>query len=624
MNFTKPTCLLLAILFLNSCGSNPPPTIEPSTTPLVQSTDPITRILIDAEAARGDVAINLYFSALEQLLARGDPESMARASEVFSGAQLKPDSLNSFTQLSLASRMRYAATAAEISLYDDTPAQALAWLSHPSIATAQQSELPEQLLADLNRLRGNSYFLAGDYSRAIGSYIDAFTLSESDQQQEIQDNLWSSMQHITETELQSLAGAANSYQLLGWIELARVMERNSSNLKQQLAALSQWRRVWARHYAAALLPSPLLRLEQNWQQRPRKLALMLPITDAAGLAIQEGFFSAYYEDLTIDTQVPEIRVYNTAGVNDILPIYEDAINDGADLVIGPLSKPHVTQLHQLGELPVTTLALNYADTEPRRADGSGTSSLFQLGLAPEDEIEQVSAMAWDSGLRNAAILVPAGSQRLSDHFEDLWEQLGGELVATVSYGSGDDYGDIIKRLMAIDESERRAREIADLLPRSSVEFIPRRRQDIDFIMLIANASQGRQLKPTLAFYYAGDVPVYARPSINDGRNDPATNGDLDGIVFTEAPWILTEDSVLKQTITANLRPGQGDLERLRALGIDAYRLYSRLQQLAAGEIEAIDGVTGELQLLSDLRFRRSLTPATFRQGQAIPLSASPP
>ena len=175
---------------------------------------------------------------------------------------------------------------------------------------------------------------------------------------------------------------------------------------------------------------------------------------------------------------------------------------------------------------------------------------------------------------------------------------------------------VIKRLMAIDSSESRRDRIVQLLPRSSVEFTPRRRADIDFIFLIANPREGRQLKPTLAFYFAGDIPVYALPSIYDGLDNQSANQDLNGIVFTDAPWILANYDPLKPATTSSLRPAQGPVQRFRAMGIDSFRLYSRLQQFSEGDISSLRGATGLLSMDSNGRIHRRLEVARFIDGKA--------
>jgi outer membrane PBP1 activator LpoA protein len=348
----------------------------------------------------------------------------------------------------------------------------------------------------------------------------------------------------------------------------------------------------------------------------------LPLQQTAGLAIQEGFLSAYYEALAVSREVPIISVFDTSGLLDVEAIYQDAVTAGADLIIGPLNKNLVNQLNAGNQLPVPTLALNYSDS-PQIV----TDNLFQFGLAPEDEISQAAALAWNSGHRQAAIIAPDTFDyvRLRTAFADAWQSLGGNVVSNATYGDTNDYSDVVKRLMAIDSSEQRAADLLDLLPRANLEFTPRRRQDIDFIFLMANPRQGRLIKPTLAFYFAGDIPVYALPSIFDGAIDSAENRDLEGIWFTDAPWLLDSTSPLRQRADAELRPVPGPLQRLRALGVDSFRLYPRLQQLANAEVPSIPGTTGMLSLLANQRIYRELEVARFRNGrvelQALEISA---
>jgi outer membrane PBP1 activator LpoA protein len=152
-----------------------------------------------------------------------------------------------------------------------------------------------------------------------------------------------------------------------------------------------------------------------------------------------------------------------------------------------------------------------------------------------------------------------------------------------------------------------------------MEFTPRRREDIDFIFLIANPRKGRQIKPTLAFNFAEDIPVYALPSIYDGAVNQSENRDLDGIVFTDAPWLLDSADPLKSEVSENLRQTLGPLQRLRAMGIDSFRLYPRLQQMANQQIPNLRGTTGTLTMMENQRIQRKLEVARFVDGLAEPL-----
>jgi outer membrane PBP1 activator LpoA protein len=435
----------------------------------------------------------------------------------------------------------------------------------------------------------------------------------------VHNEIWDAINSFSSIQLNNFANTADSYQSRGWVELARVVTSEAYSIRSQLDAITQWQRIWSQHPAAQQLPLQLEKLAQTWEQRPKHIALILPLQDSAGRAIQEGFLSAYYAALDVSRDVPKISVFDSSNQTTIYRIYDAAVASGADLIIGPLYKQLVNQLQQLDELPVPTLALNYADES-----NSSSPNLTQFGLAPEDEIEQAVDLAWQAGHRNAAIIIPQSNdyQRLQQAFANSWAGRGGNLVSQSKFSGNNDYADVIKRLMAIDSSELRRDRIVQLLPRTSVEFTPRRRGDIDFIFLIANPREGRQIKPTLAFYFAGDIPVYALPSIYDGLDNQSANQDLNGIVFTDAPWILANYDPLKSNTASSLRPAQGPVQRFRAMGIDGFRLYSRLQQFHEEDITSLRGATGILSMDNNGRIHRRLEVARFVDGKAT-LQESP-
>jgi len=79
------------------------------------------------------------------------------------------------------------------------------------------------------------------------------------------------------------------------------------------------------------------------------------------------------------------------------------VDEGAELIIGPLGREQVSQLSALEQLPVPTLAVNYSeDSEP-------AGNLYQFGLSAEDEARQVAQRAWVEGHRTAMILTTDAS-----------------------------------------------------------------------------------------------------------------------------------------------------------------------------------------------------------------------
>ena len=188
---------------------------------------------------------------------------------------------------------------------------------------------------------------------------------------------------------------------------------------------------------------------------------------------------------------------------------------------------------------------------------------------------------------------------------------------------GRNYSDIIKSALHIDQSTARAQRLKRLLGRD-FEYEPRRRKDIDMIFLVVRAEEGQQIKPLLAFYYAANIPVYATSQIYSSQQSIAAtsatkNSDLDGIRFTTLPWILSPEQRDPHLMAEELNI-PSNYERLYAMGIDAYKLHDRLQQLAQMPNAVVYGATGKLTLDNNDRIVRQQPWAIMVRGQAQPLN----
>ena len=593
--------LVAGILFISITCSSPPPPVVNAPPQIESTTESIDELLRQANVASGSDSASLRLKAVEELINSG----------YLDRAELEIESIQNPNRLRATLQVQLALIRAQIAIKQNQFDSALRWLSGNLAESANGDTSAGRRLI---LLRGQLY---QSINRNEDAIIDFISITESwptNAETSLFEDIWLALTSLRDEELDQLAEEADSYEMRGWIELARIYQVDQFSIRSQLDSIVQWRRIWASHSAAARLPAPLIELQVTWESRPKHIALILPLQEAAGNAIQEGFLSAYYQSLSVSRDVPQISVFDSTGLTDIHDTFDQAVASGADLIIGPLNKKLVNQISERIEIPVPTLALNYAD-EDRPAE-----NLFQFGLAPEDEISQVIDLAWEAGYRNAAVIIPDNLdyQRLETFFIETWTNQGGQVVSSARFIGDSDYAEVIKRLMAIDSSEARAEKLLDLLPRLNMEFTPRRRSDIDFIFLAANPRQGRQLKPTLAFYFAGDIPVFSMPSVYDGQENQTGNRDLDGIIFTDAPWVLNPTYQLRDEVNTNLRQAQGPLQRLRAMGIDSFRLYPRLKQFSNNSISSLRGTTGVLTMSENRRIHRSLTTARFEDGIAVP------
>lgn len=478
----------------------------------------------------------------------------------------------------------------------------------------------------LHRHKARIYSQLGDSHKSAIEYIALDKLlNNSLEIIENHDLLWQELTKLSRDSLTSLEAETTDPTTQGWYQLAQINERYKGSIATKDQQIKSWVASNPNHPASLELPLDLQLLDTLIEEQPTKIALLLPIEGklaAAGKTIRDGFFAAYHDTQDIDK--PEVVVYDTS-LEPINSIYDRATAEGADLVIGPLEKSKVAELQQREQLAVTTLALNY--NIPGDSDQEGNtpaavhSSLYQFGLSLEDEAVQAADRAWLEGHRYAMVLASdaSWSQRAANAFSQHWHKYGGKVAVSHIYDTNNSYAETIRQALSIDESQARARKLKRLI-RRNFEFEPRRRQDIDMIFLVARTNEGRQIKPTLSFYYAGNIPVYATSQIYAKSQTADKNRDLNGIRFTTLPWILDPEKQEKSLKEGKIKI-HASYERLYAMGIDSFLIHNRLRQLARSPATAISGSTGKLSMDSNQRIVRQQPWAEMVKGeiQALPL-----
>lgn len=343
----------------------------------------------------------------------------------------------------------------------------------------------------------------------------------------------------------------------------------------------------------------------------KQIAILLPLTGQhaeAAVAIREGFLAGYYANP--QQHKPNIRIYDTT-LGDVQRIYETAIQEGADFVVGPLSKDDVLRIGRLGnQLQIPVLALN---NHPELFQAPANFVMYTL--APETEAEQIAERAWQKGYRSAGIVVPdnAWGKRTAGAFSVRWQQLGGKVVRSVFANPNQDQAAAVRKLLGIDLSQKRANDIKSIL-NEKVEFQPRRRQDVDVIIMAAPPAQARQLKPLFDFYYAEDLPVLATSSIYSGFHNPKSDRDVNGVTFCDMPWLLDDNkgASLRQLLNRDGEEHSDQYNRLFAMGYDAYNLTNQIRVLQGQGFYS--GVTGNLHLGNNNQIERNLSWAKMVDG----------
>lgn len=516
--------------------------------------------------------------------------------------------------------IRKTLLAAQAALVKQMPEQAVDNLNKISTAILRTDVEQQQ---EYQRLSIDVYTtMANHVAVAVARIALEALLDDPDEVLENQETLLRDLQQLQASELASLSDRTDDDRLRVWLSLAYVA-KVSADIEQAKQGINDWLQTYPRHTVRSSIINTILAKQPETLGRPTRIALILPMKGRfakAAKAIRNGFFTAYYSQ-TNGLQKPTIKLYDEGtSPNNIDDIYQQALNDGADFVVGPLNKHAVSKLAQSSELQVSVLTLNYGQTTE-----STPGNFFQISLSPEQEARNVAEHAWLDGHTNAAAIIPDTSwgSRVYGAFKDRWEELGGVVVEKQTYNiKKNDYAVPIKKLLNIDISESRHKKLKRVL-REKILYEPRRRKDVDFIFMAAFSRQGRLIRPQLKFHRASNIPVYATSHVFSGTIKPNMDRDMNGVKFSDMPWTLLSETTTndyKQQIETIWPNSAKRYMRLYALGIDAYRVIPELNRLRRNRFASFQGETGTLFLDIDNRLQRRLLWAQFYRGKPKILS----
>ena len=416
----------------------------------------------------------------------------------------------------------------------------------------------------------------------------------------------------------------------GWIELALAnsgIADGEENVQQRQASLQQWEARFPQHPARRTIATALLDTGSfnglKLASGPiRQVGVLLPLSapgiGAAAEAIREGMVIAYQNE-TNRASLPALRFYDIGdNINFVRTAFRNAVNDGSDAIIGPLRKAAVTAIVTQRDLPVPVITLNQVESAGR----SPVQNVIQFGLAPEDEARSAASRALATDLRNAIVLQSDDSRgdRAARAFTETMLQNGGDVLHTAVLPADQyDYSKELKDALLITQSDQRFRSLSRALD-TNLFFEPSIRGDVDMVFLAINNEQARSVRPQLAFFHAGGLPMLGTSRVSAVDDDVKANRDLNGIAYTDTPWALDRDVKRSPQFreAAQNNPDAIDVfGKLYALGMDAWLVVNNLDKLSNND--ELAGFTGNLVLTNDGRIQRKLLWAKYEEGKSVRL-----
>lgn len=480
--------------------------------------------------------------------------------------------------------------------------------------------LPVTNRARVQALRGDAWFQKDDPLRAIGLYTQREELLADEQAVTAnRTRLWAGLLVSNVQTMRRMANVTSDPVTRGWLSLGALAASTGQQGIGWNNGVVRWQETNFNHPAMSVLGGAELP-DPGMLDYPRQVALLLPLSGqnaAAGSAVQNGFFGAYFGGAAGLDEAQQIRVYDVVAAGGASTAYNQAVTDGAEFVVGPLLRGSVNDVAGQDLLPVPLLTLNYLPDNALAPPG-----MYQFALSPEDEAVAAAERALLDGKTRGLALVPNNDwgRRLLASFSDAFESRGGTLLEYRFYQPTDqDFSFEIQNLMGLSLSRQRHQRLRANLG-GALEFDPRRRADAEFVFLAAAAPVGRLIKSQLKFHYSGDLPVYSTSRIfaMDGRS----NSDLNGVMFADTPWVIAPQPWIAElpSLYGEYWPNERRLGRLHAMGYDAYLLLGELYGSRDGEMLRINGASGELFLDEAGRVHRRLPWAQFSRGEPVSLA----
>lgn len=483
---------------------------------------------------------------------------------------------------------------AQIALKQNDPATALRLTTEPGVST------PPALRPRRLELRAEAMAATHDFWGAGRTRVQMDSLLHGLDRSQNRKEAIDLLTKVGADQLKQRAAAMNPGDpMLPWINealtrLGVVVAQSQPNLGQPVGTL---------------LPGAGANVRQGYKV-PAKIALLLPQGNGFGAisqVIAEGFFAAYFDAASNHAPRPSVRVYDSVGTAaGAVKAYQQAVADGAQMVVGPLTRTAVGAVLAQPSLPVPVLALNHPDNGTLPATGAS-----EFALRPETEGAEAADHMSERGITQAYVIISDDdfAGRAAAAFKAEFQARGGQVVgqAQITRGSVNYHSQIA------------GLGITGTPPTSPANGTAPASTPTAGIFISMHPEQARLLLPQLRVARI-DLPVFGTSHIYAGSDDPGDDNDLDGVEFCDAPWLFDAQAGLPShdAITALLPEARGAGGRLFAFGMDAWNLVPYIDWMRAHPGSYLPGASGQLTADAFGRVRRVLIWAKFQDGVAHP------
>ncbi len=219
-----------------------------------------------------------------------------------------------------------------------------------------------------------------------------------------------------------------------------------------------------------------------------------------------------------------------------------------------------------------------------------------LDINKRFEFENLLKYARSNGSSNALIIDEKGTSD-KEILNEIWLELDGNVLGTFT-SSNKSNQNLLSNILLIENSKERSRKLSRALS-LPLESNPRRRMDVDTIIMSASLRGARSLKPELEYNFGESISVYLLPNWNDQDFYLDKELDLERVSVIDLPWMFNPE-------LPYLRNLPKKRNRYFAFGYDSYELALLLNNPSSTWQFKFTGMSGELSYKNGGLSRNSL------------------
>lgn len=414
-----------------------------------------------------------------------------------------------------------------------------------------------------------------------------------------------------------------------WVALADIIKTELTDAVRLPNELQRWKNLYPNAVELNLLPEQIKSLLNVEPFSPSRIALLLPLSGKLSKQaelVRDGFLARYQFDASM-----QVNILDT-GLLSLEEIEEQLTASQADFIVGPLQKEKIVEFENsdiirgIAQLHLNTPEImpNYVGLNSDSQDNPltvGIAPKYYFSLAPEDEIEQAIEYFLEKGVKRPAVIYADNTlgKRLFERFNQAWSTATEQTVEAIAFRNKSKLGEAVQNLLDVTASEARIAEMKKLFG-AQLEAEARSRTDIDAVYVIANDQQTRLIKPYFDVSisaFGQRLPIYASSRSYVVDESVSQMRDLNGLVFTEMPWLVRNTDPELQALYDKIGEQQTQLKKLFAFGFDAHQLIFALKQLAILPKQHMKGLTGALSVSEGNKIKRRLSWSRYQQGNVI-------